>query len=144
MNKSERYIHFDWAMKRMLRNKANFAVLEGLLTVLLGEKITIIELLESEANQPTSARQIQPRRHQSQRQQGGNHHRGGAERPRKLLLGTHPLWRGQSRDGTYRLGRNLSEGEQGDFYQHRLFQPRQRQRLPLSRLFALCGSAHGR
>lgn len=47
----ERYIMFDWAMKRMLRDKANFAVLEGLLTVLLGEKITILEILESEANQ---------------------------------------------------------------------------------------------
>ena len=47
----ERYIMFDWAMKRMLRDKANFAVLEGLLTVLLGEKITIVEILESEANQ---------------------------------------------------------------------------------------------
>ena len=31
------YIRFDWAMKRMLRNKANFAVLEGLLTTLLCE-----------------------------------------------------------------------------------------------------------
>ena len=50
----ERYIRFDWAMKRMLRDKANFAVLEGLLTVLLGEKITIIELLESESNQLTA------------------------------------------------------------------------------------------
>lgn len=51
MDTKERYIFFDWAMKRMLRNKANFTVLEGLLTVLLGEKITIIELLESESNQ---------------------------------------------------------------------------------------------
>ena len=47
----ERYIRFDWAMKRMLRDKANFGVLEGLLTVLLGEKMTIVELLESEGNQ---------------------------------------------------------------------------------------------
>ena len=45
------YIRFDWAMKRLLRNKANFAVLEGLLTVLLGERITIQKLLESESNQ---------------------------------------------------------------------------------------------
>ena len=30
-------IRFDWAMKRMLRDKANFGVLEGLLTVLVGE-----------------------------------------------------------------------------------------------------------
>ena len=38
----------------MLRDKANFAVLEGLVTVLLGEKIVITELLESEGNQETS------------------------------------------------------------------------------------------
>ena len=30
------YIRFDWAMKRLLRNKANFSVLEGLLTTLPG------------------------------------------------------------------------------------------------------------
>ena len=35
------YIRFDWAMKRLLRNKANFAVLEGFLTTLLGERIKI-------------------------------------------------------------------------------------------------------
>lgn len=46
-----KYIRFDWAVKRMLRDKANFAVLEGLITVLLGEKIIITELLESEGNQ---------------------------------------------------------------------------------------------
>lgn len=48
---AEKYIHFDWAVKRMLRDKANFGVLEGLLTVLLEEKITITEILESESNQ---------------------------------------------------------------------------------------------
>ena len=45
------YIRFDWAMKRLLRDKANFSVLEGLLTTLLNEKITIRRLLESESNQ---------------------------------------------------------------------------------------------
>ena len=49
-----KYIRFDWAVKRMLRDKANFAVLEGLITVLLGEKIIITELLESEGNQNSS------------------------------------------------------------------------------------------
>lgn len=44
-------IRFDWAMKRLLRNKANFSVLEGLLTTLLGERIVIQKLLESESNQ---------------------------------------------------------------------------------------------
>ena len=49
-NKSS-LVRFDWAIKRLLRQKANFGVLEGFLTVFLGEKITIVELLESEGNQ---------------------------------------------------------------------------------------------
>lgn len=48
------YIRFDWAMKRMLRNKASFGVLEGLLTTLLDEKISIVRMLESESNQRKS------------------------------------------------------------------------------------------
>ena len=51
MNDNNQVIRFDWAMKRLLRNKANFSVLEGLLTTLLGEKIVIRKLLESEGNQ---------------------------------------------------------------------------------------------
>ena len=51
MNADNKYIRFDWAVKRMLRDKANFGVLEGLITVLLGEPIHIVELLESEGNQ---------------------------------------------------------------------------------------------
>lgn len=47
----DRYIRFDWAIKRLLRQKANFGVLEGLLTVLLGEEVKIVEILESEGNQ---------------------------------------------------------------------------------------------
>ena len=46
----ENIIRFDWAAKRMLRDKANFGVFEGLITVLLGEPVKIVELLESEAN----------------------------------------------------------------------------------------------
>ena len=49
----DKYIRFDWAIKRLLRQKANFGVLEGFLTVFLGEKVTIDEILESEANQET-------------------------------------------------------------------------------------------
>ena len=48
---NEQYIRFDWAAKRMLRDKANFDVLEGLMTVLLGEQVKIQEILESEGNQ---------------------------------------------------------------------------------------------
>ena len=53
MNAANKYIRFDWAVKRMLRDKANFAVLEGLVTVLLGQPIHIMEILESEGNQET-------------------------------------------------------------------------------------------
>lgn len=45
------YIRFDWAMKHMLRDKANFDILEGFVSVLLGEEIKIEEILESESNQ---------------------------------------------------------------------------------------------
>ncbi len=43
-------IRFDWAIKRLLRNKANFVILEGFLSELLGEDIIIDSLLESESN----------------------------------------------------------------------------------------------
>lgn len=42
------YIRFDWAIKRLLRDKANFSVLEGLLTVLLCEEIRIKEIIKDE------------------------------------------------------------------------------------------------
>lgn len=53
MKEENKYIRFDWAAKRMLRDKANFAVFEGLITVLLGEPVHIVEILESESNQET-------------------------------------------------------------------------------------------
>lgn len=40
-------------LDRLLRQKANFGVLEGFLTVFLGEEVKIIEILESESNQQT-------------------------------------------------------------------------------------------
>ena len=36
---NDKYIRFDWAIKRLLRQKANFDVLEGFLTVFLNEKV---------------------------------------------------------------------------------------------------------
>ena len=50
----DRYIRFDWAIKRLLRQKANFDVLEGFLTVMLREEIKIEEILESEGNQESA------------------------------------------------------------------------------------------
>ncbi len=54
MSNNNQYIRFDWAAKRMLRDKANFGVLEGLVTVLLNEEIHIIDILESEGNQESA------------------------------------------------------------------------------------------
>lgn len=54
MKSDNTYIRFDWAMKHMLRDKANFGILEGLITVLLGEEVKVVELLESESNQEDS------------------------------------------------------------------------------------------
>ncbi|WP_027003034.1 Rpn family recombination-promoting nuclease/putative transposase [Hugenholtzia roseola] len=50
---SKRLIRFDWAVKKLLRNKANFVVLEGFLSELLFEDIKIQKILESEGNQET-------------------------------------------------------------------------------------------
>ncbi len=47
-------ISFDWAIKKILRSKANFAVLEGFLSELLFDEITIKEILESESNKETA------------------------------------------------------------------------------------------
>ncbi|MDR2585750.1 MAG: PD-(D/E)XK nuclease family transposase [Prevotellaceae bacterium] len=46
----ESLIRFDWAAKRLLRQKANFVVLEGFLTTLLKKHIKIVRMLESEGN----------------------------------------------------------------------------------------------
>ena len=43
-------IRFDWAIKTILRDKANFDVLEGFLTALLNEDIIIEQVLDSESN----------------------------------------------------------------------------------------------
>lgn len=44
-------IRFDWAIKRLLQNKADFSVLEGFLSELLKDDISIQSILESESNQ---------------------------------------------------------------------------------------------
>ena len=49
----KRLVRFDWAMKRLLRHKANFDILEGFLTELLGEEVTIKQILDSESNKET-------------------------------------------------------------------------------------------
>jgi predicted transposase/invertase (TIGR01784 family) len=47
---SRKLIRFDWAMKKLLRHKANFGILEGFLSELLRFDVTIESILESEGN----------------------------------------------------------------------------------------------
>ncbi len=51
MTTETKLVRFDWAIKNLLRDKANFDVLEGFLAALLREEVQIIEILESESNQ---------------------------------------------------------------------------------------------
>ena len=48
-------ISFDWAIKRLLRSKANFGVLEGFLSELLCRRIVIKHIGESESNMDDEA-----------------------------------------------------------------------------------------
>lgn len=58
MKTPKQLIRFDWAMKKMLRDKANFDILEGFLSELLSEEITINSILESESNKSTEEEKL--------------------------------------------------------------------------------------
>lgn len=71
MEEADRYIRFGWATMRLYRQKTNFGVLEGFLTVLLGEEMRIIGILESENNQQTINDKLNRIDCQGVQQQGG-------------------------------------------------------------------------
>ncbi|MCB1156123.1 MAG: PD-(D/E)XK nuclease family transposase [Leptospiraceae bacterium] len=50
MISENKLVRFDWAMKYLLRDKSNFDILEGFLSALLNEDITVLSLAESESN----------------------------------------------------------------------------------------------
>jgi len=50
---AKKLIRFDWAMKKMLRHKANFDILEGFLSELLAEEVKIKQILDAESNKET-------------------------------------------------------------------------------------------
>ena len=50
VKKRRTFISFDWALKHLLREKANHDVLEGFISTVLGTSIKIQRLLESEGN----------------------------------------------------------------------------------------------
>ncbi|HLP45306.1 MAG TPA: Rpn family recombination-promoting nuclease/putative transposase [Candidatus Kapabacteria bacterium] len=50
MSSERKLVSFDWVMKQLLRNKADFVIFEGFLSELLHDDIKIKSLLESESN----------------------------------------------------------------------------------------------
>jgi predicted transposase/invertase (TIGR01784 family) len=50
MSKERKLISFDWVIKRVLRNKSDFKIVEGFLSELMHEDIKINSILESESN----------------------------------------------------------------------------------------------
>ena len=52
------HIRFDWAIKKLLRDKANYVVLEGFISELLKEDIKIDSILESESNRLTQENKL--------------------------------------------------------------------------------------
>jgi hypothetical protein len=54
MKKGRPLISFDWAIKRLLRQKANYDILEGFLSELLKQDIRITHIPESETNKSSA------------------------------------------------------------------------------------------
>ena len=52
--KARQLVSFDWVVKHMLRNKANFEVVEGFLSELLRREVRITSILEGETNKLSS------------------------------------------------------------------------------------------
>jgi hypothetical protein len=50
MQEERTLVSFDWAIKRLLRDKANYAILEGFLTTLLGKEIKVKKFTKSESD----------------------------------------------------------------------------------------------
>jgi predicted transposase/invertase (TIGR01784 family) len=50
MSKNRKLVSFDWVIKRMLRSKSDFTIVEGFLSELLHDDIKIKSILESESN----------------------------------------------------------------------------------------------
>ena len=85
------YIRFDWAIKHILRDKANFDILEGFISVLLGEEIKIEELLESESNQDSDTDKFNRVDIKAKEQQWSSDNRGSPVDETAVLPAAHTL-----------------------------------------------------
>lgn len=99
-NKSS-LVRFDWAIKRLLRQKSNFVVLEGLLSTLLGENVIIIRILESEGNKEDSEDKFNRIDVLAENSKGraGNHR--GTKQPGARLFSPYAIWHIQGSHRVY-------------------------------------------
>ena len=49
--RQQKHVRFDWAIKRLLKQRTNFVILEGFLSELIGEDIKIVEIIDAEGLQ---------------------------------------------------------------------------------------------
>lgn len=101
------YIRFDWAMKRLLRDKANHSVIEGLLTSLFGEKVTIVKFLESESNQDAGDDKFNRVDILAENDKQETHNSGNTEHARAGLFPSHAIWRVKGHHRLHRFRRRL-------------------------------------
>lgn len=126
------FIRLDWAAKNILRDKSDFEIFEGLMTVLFGEKVRIVELLESESNKETAKAKynrvdIKAKNSKDEITLVEIQLEHEADFLERILFGV-------SKAITEHIGQSQDYGnvKKSIFHQYSLFQSRRRQRLCLS------------
>ena len=144
MKRKERLVRFDWAIKRLLRHRAEHSVLNGFLTSLFGRKIEITEILESESNRDYEE-------NKSNRVDILARDSDGSKIIIEVQNETEGSYLHRMLFGTSRLiseflekGHNYDEIRKNLQCQHRVFQHRRGGGFRIPRHHELQGSAHGR
>lgn len=103
-------VSFDWAAKKILRDKANFDILEGFLSTLLKQEIKIVSLLESES--PAARDDDETDKFNRvdlvvEDQKKGIDCRRDSKQPRSALSTVPALWLGEADRRSPEIGRQL-------------------------------------
>jgi len=122
-------ISLDYAMKYLLRDKADFGILSGLLSELLEKKVTVDAILESESNKVDPDEKTN-RLDLKARIDDGEVAVFDTVPPRDRLLRQGAVRRKQSRGRAGVGGRTLQHKE-GLLHKHRVLRPRRSARIPV-------------
>jgi hypothetical protein len=119
---AKKLVHFDWAMKKMLRYKANFDILEGFLSELLGEEVKIKQVLDIESNKEAADDKFnRVGMHSRGKREGRTRHHRSPKHTGVRLLSSDAFWGIKSHHRTYQGGVNLRQGEESYLHHHCLF-----------------------